>query len=507
MLLFALLWACSDTIINEVKQPEIIVAPATLEFGHLRSGYESKTRTVTIANAGSKDLIIDHLEIDGENYAVDAAGFTVSAGGYHQIHISYTPQTFEHNEGYLDIYLEGDEVASEGVWLDGNGDAPVITVTPAELDYGSPLLGCDTTQEIIIQNNGNIDLVVNDISIMSNIPADITIDFGTLPAFPWTIAPAGRIAFYSNYTPLDELDDLTTYDISSNDPAIAMFAAYAAGAAVISNEQIQNWIQQTTTLVDIVWIIDNSGSMHAYQTLLGQNMQSFMNIFLTYSPDFQIAFITTDSSNFVGGAVNNASVDPIAESVAAINSIGIGGSGWEKGLQMFETCVSSGDCNSWMRPDASLIAIFLSDEPDNSNVSPIDVISTIDTIKPGMFTPYGIIGDVPSGCTQYPLIAQAGLGYYDIINHYSSQWWSICDNDWGTQLEELAQNISIKTVFSLDSEDPHVDTIQVWINGQLIEDGWIYDEDLNSVVFNYDDAPQPGDSVDVGYSSWACGGR
>ena len=57
MLLFALLWARSDIAINEVKQPEIIVAPDTLDFGHLLSGHESDTMTVTIANGGAADLI------------------------------------------------------------------------------------------------------------------------------------------------------------------------------------------------------------------------------------------------------------------------------------------------------------------------------------------------------------------------------------------------------------------------------------------------------------------
>jgi hypothetical protein len=89
MLLFALLWACSDIAINEVKQPEIIVAPDTLDFGHLLSGHESDTMTVTIANGGAADLIIDHLEIDGENYFVDESGFTVPAGGWHQIEVGY----------------------------------------------------------------------------------------------------------------------------------------------------------------------------------------------------------------------------------------------------------------------------------------------------------------------------------------------------------------------------------------------------------------------------------
>ena len=80
----------------------------------------------------------------------------------------------------------------------------------------------------------------------------------------------------------------------------------------------------------------------------------------------------------------------------------------------------------------------------------------------------------------------------------------MCDGDWGAQLESLAQNISLKTIFEIDSEDPNVDTLRVWINGQGTTEGWLYDESLNSVVFNFEDAPQPGDTVEVGYSSWGC---
>jgi len=173
MLLLAFLLGCNDHIINEVKQPEIIVAPATLEFGHLLSGHESRTRTVTIFNGGTADLVIDRLDVDGDNYTLDESGFTVEADNYYQIEITYNPKTYEHNEGYLDIYLEGDEQPSEGVWLNGHGDAPVINVTPAEVDFGAPLLGCDTTTEIIIQNDGNVDLVINDIDIMATVPPDI----------------------------------------------------------------------------------------------------------------------------------------------------------------------------------------------------------------------------------------------------------------------------------------------------------------------------------------------
>jgi len=507
MLLLSFLLSCSDHIINEVKQPEIIVAPATLEFGHLLSGQETLTRTVTIANGGTANLVIDRLDIAGENYTVDEGGFTVESGAYYQIEVTYNPRTFEHNEGYLDIYLEGDEEPSEGVWLNGNGDAPVINVTPADHDFGSPLLGCDTTKEIIIQNDGNVDLIINDFDIMASIPADITIDLGTLPDFPWIIIPGGRVAFFSNYAPLDTNDDLTTFEILSSDPLNPVFAAFAEGAAVLSNEKIQSWIQKSVLMIDIVWIIDNSGSMNFYQSLLGNNMADFMNIFLSYSPDFQMAFITTTEPTFVSNIIDSSSRYPVAEAVDQINSIGVTGSGNEKGILMLSKCLDGGQCSDIMRHDANFVAIFLSDEPDHSGGSLSNFISIFDAARPGIFKPYAIIGDPPSGCSNSgnPWNTQAGYGYWDLVQHYASQWFSICDTDWGSQLEEIAQDISIQTVFELESEDPHTDTLRVWINGQLITEGWEYDEDLNAVVFTYEDAPEAGDSIDIGYSTWGCG--
>ena len=506
MFLFLLSLACSDIAINEVKRPSIIVAPELLDFGHLLSGFESDTMMITISNGGSADLIVDRLELEGANYLIDTSGFVVPAGGWRQIEVGYTPKTFEHNEGYIDIYLEGDEVPSQSVWLNGNGDAPVIVVIPADHNFGAPLLGCDVTKEIIIQNDGNVDLVITDINIMSSVPPDITIAFGTLPSFPWTISPAGRVAFFANYVPLDEEPDTTLFDITSSDPKTPFYGAFTEGAAVISNEVIERWIQESKIIVDIIWIVDNSGSMMPFQNLLGLNMADFMTVFLSYSPDFQMAFITTDSPVFVAPPIDGRTNSPIDKAIATIDSIGIGGSGWEKGLEMLEDCMLSSECTNWIRPDAKLIAIFLSDEPDHSNRTPISFINSFDAIKPNAFVPFAIIGDPPQGCpAQSGWNTQAGWGYYDVVQHYASQWFSICDGDWGAQLESLAQTISVKTIFELGSADPHVDTFRVWINGQLMESGWSYDESINSVVFEFGEAPDPGDTIEIGYSSWGCG--
>jgi len=507
MLLLAFLLGCSDITVTEIKQPEIIVAPSTLEFGHLLSGYESDMRTITIANGGTDDLVVNRLEVIGSNYAIDTSGFTVPSGGWHQIEVSYAPATFEHNQGYVDIYLEGEESPSESVWLDGHGDAPVINLSPIEIDFGAPLLGCEARQEIAIQNDGNIDLIVDDISFMSSVPQEIELVYGTLPAFPWTLPPLTRLSFFVDYVPMDETYDQISYDVTSNDPTLPSITSSAIGDAVLSNEIVQSWIQQTAVIVDIIWVIDNSGSMNTFQQQLGYNMQNFMNVFLSYSPDFQIAFITTDSPHFVGRVIDNTAVDPTADSVTIINSIGTRGSGHEKGLEKLKDCMNTGECVSFMRPNATLVAIFLSDEPDGSSWTTQAFTMSFDSIKPNMFVPYAIIGDVPGGCssTTSNRFAQAGHGYWDIVNHYGSSWWSICDSDWGSQLEDVAQAVSIQTTFPLDSEDPVVDTIRVFINGQQVEGTWTYDPASNAVVFDYDNAPEAGDLLEVSYSSWGCG--
>ena len=317
---------------------------------------------------------------------------------------------------------------------------------------------------------------------------------------------AGTVSSAGAGVLVQQLDDLTNFDVTSNDPATPVVAAFAEGAAVISNEVIQSWIQEEKVIVDIVWVIDNSGSMFPYQSMLANNMEAFMNIFLSYAPDFKMMFITTDSS-LIRGIVDTGSRDPVAYAADLVSTTGTMGSGFEKGIQQLYDCISAGGaCHAELRGNATLVAIFLSDEPDHSSTTINSMISLADHLRPGNFVPYGIFGDVPTGCSNPTSHgAQPGWGYYDLVHHYASQWWSICDEDWGSQMEEIAQAVSVQTEFRLDGEDPHVDTIRVWVNGQLVEEGWEYNPTHNSVVFTLEDAPQPGDSLDIGYSTWGCG--
>jgi hypothetical protein len=503
-MLLALLLSCTDYTINEKIHADLIVAPETIDFGHLRSGYESDTKQITIFNPTTLDATIDHLEIAGRNYYVDEDGFTIEAGSYHQVDVSYTPATFEHNEGYIDIYLRGYDDPVQSVWLNGNGDAPVINLDPITVDFGTPLIGCSPTEQVFIENAGNIDLVVEDLSFMTNAPQEIYLNYGSLGNFPWTIAPGARVAFFFDYTPMDESDDTVTFEIQSNDPLVHVYGGSAIGAARLSNEVHQSWFQENTVVVDIIWVIDNSGSMNTFQNLLGINMGNFMNMFMRFSPDYQIAFITTDNPAFVGHVITPLSADPAREASDIIDSIGTRGSANEKGLDQLYACFAMGECRSYVRPDSKIVAIFMSDEPDNSQLTPNSLTYYFSSNFPNEFIPFGIIGDTPSGCTSNNMYASPSWGYWDLIDSFGSMWWSICDSDWGTQMQEIALFLALKSTFQLSEPDPVVDTIKVYVNGQEVTEGWEYVEEHNHIAFNADSVPNGGDTIEIGYSYWGC---
>ena len=53
--------------------------------------------------------------------------------------------------------------------------------------------------------------------------------------------------------------------------------------------------------------------------------------------------------------------------------------------------------------------------------------------------------------------------------------------------------------FVLEEEDPIVDSIEVYVNGQLSTD-WEYDEATNSIIFADGHVPEEGQTIDIDYA-------
>ena len=500
LMLIALILACQDYSITEQKQGEPIIAPDFIDFGHLESGVQTDTKQIIFSNGSENKFIVQRLEIFGERFLADTQSFEVEPGSWHALDVTYDPETFEFNEGFIDVYLEGVDEPHGSVWLQGWGDAPLLVVEPLETDFGVVSQGCSTSSEISLLNDGNLDLTITSLSQLGTIPQEMTLNFGTLPTLPWTLSPGARISFWADFLALTVASHSLDVQVASNDPQSPLKRFLVKGEAMTSERLTDSFIQGTNIYVDIIWVIDNSGSMSWAQALLASNIMSFVNMFMSFGPDFQMAFITTDNPFFRDNITLTQSTQNIASIAGGlVTNIGNRGSANEMGLEMLR---QSHMINiQWFRPGAHFVAIFLSDEPDASPGSVANYINYFDSYYPqGMFLPYAIIGDVPWGCTD----AWAGLGYWDLTMAYNTNWWSICSVDWGSQLQDIATSIASASSFVLNHPSPKENTIEVRVNGQLQQNNWTYNSNLNSIIFDFGSMPQQGDWVEISYEIWEC---
>jgi len=374
-------------------------------------------------------------------------------------------------------------------------------------------MGCDNELRLTIGNAGNLPLIITSVQQMVTQPVDINMYFGTLPDLPWTIDPGLELDIITSYTPTDIGHDSSIITIDSNDPLTPVTDFEETGIG-----QVEQWItdqheQEEIPLLDVLWVIDNSGSMNPFQQALSDNMTDFMSIFLAATPDFHMAFITTDSYGFQGaGMIDGNTQFPDLAASSTLSSIGIYGSGHEKGIQYSKESTEYGPAapgSAFFREDATLVVIYVSDEPDYSTGGWNNYITHFTNLKDSdKLHLVSIVGDDPSGCTfvygNTTRTISYGSGYIDITNHFNGTVYSICSTDWGMQMEDLADTVSKRRRFELSESDPIENTIEVYVNGQQVTTGWLYESTDNWIEFDSGAEPDPGDTIEIKYATWGC---
>ena len=197
--------------------------------------------------------------------------------------------------------------------------------------------------------------------------------------------------------------------------------------------QVDSFTQQQISKVDILWVIDDSPSMRPKQDILKVNAKNFIQFLAAQQVDYHLGVTTTDTYSPLesGHLINNAGLpQPWISSADGANAqgyfvrnanVGEGGSGDEKGLLggMFALTAplspaapasSAGNCvtraggavDCFIRPDAALYTILISDEEDSS-CAPIRAYPDPAATE---------------GCTE-DAIRSAGPGGYGSIDYWS----------------------------------------------------------------------------------------
>jgi len=306
------------------------------------------------------------------------------------------------------------------------------------------------------------------------------------------------------------LDDGAWVDVYSSDPLDPIVSAEQMGIGEYSAMITENFEQVGTIKTDILFVIDNSGSMARNQTNIKNNFDYFINVFNAASADYQIGFITTDNRDFVDGKiVTMASSDPVGEVSAIMDNIGTTGNSIESGVYYAWYAMQPGGDAEWggafSRIDSKLVVIYVSDEPDFAErYSTTTWLEFSDDLRSqrstnALVSAHAVAGDHPSGCSSTDGYAQFGEGYYDVVTELGGEYMSICATDWGDQMDKLARETIASSVYYLDN-NPIEGTIEVVMNGAKVTN-WEYDEVLNAIVF--DSAPAEESLTDVTYALWA----
>ncbi len=316
--------ACSQYSINpndgtgsgddDGKAPRIEVTPTTLDFGEdfdIVGGAAPITQTVTVKNIGEETLhIFDlYLQTGEPSYDVSSiSSLVLGVGASAEFTVTFQPeQPFAHPEHVL-IDSDDPETPTAAVDINGSGVAPKIEVDPITLDFGYLDVGCERPETITITNVGNADLVLDEVpQFIPTDPNDMYFFPGpdylhpdSALVFPLTIPAAEFVEVQIIYAPLNEVDDKAQLSVKSNDPYLPEVHADQTAGILGAKKAEDLFEQPAQPMTDIVFIVDNSGSMTEEQANLANNFDYFIYALQSSNADYQIGVITDRPVGFPG---------------------------------------------------------------------------------------------------------------------------------------------------------------------------------------------------------------
>lgn len=292
------------------------------------------------------------------------------------------------------------------------------------------------------------------------------------------------------------------------------------------NETIDDFSPQA----DILFVVDNSGSMSTHQANLAANIPQFTaEFFRAPILDYNIAVVSTDVDGFASpsrgrfaGTGANKVVNkrtPNADTVLQNNlKLGVGGSGTEApfdAVQMaMDPALLATENTGFARKHSAFVVIFITDAEDQSSIDPQGLYNFILNMKGNRkkkaFAFGALIPTTETNCDrdafQPPTLIEQFLGMFPLAG---SNEMNLCAPDFGKRLAEAAASIVNEVGNKIYlSRRPDIKTLRVTYGAADLPNdsrtGWTFDPRENAIALgrNIDWDSQPPDSeVKVHYTA------
>jgi hypothetical protein len=440
--------------------------------------------------------------------------------------------------------------------IKGGSGIAKVAVMPAEVKFGLVTIGCHSkTYKVCVYNTGNAPLTVSAIDKTACSPE---FKLKNVPGLPKEVSAGVPMCFETVYAPQNLGDDACTIQIQSSDSTSPLLSVGLTGSGTYETEQTDLFTQVSGQEVDVLFVIDDSGSMCEEQDRLVANYNAFISQSKVWGNDYHIGVMSLNVvDENVMGKLNrgDAKLSPryitkndSPNTFVKLADMGCdgGSDAQESGLAAAQQALAAplttdtgiacktdtdcqndknlctdpkkcpfycidGACGGWnkgfLRDEAQLEIIVLSDEQDQSPSAPSFYIDFFKNIKgfynTSMFHFNAICGP-QGGCTAPDGgTAEAGMEYIKTAQETNGLFGSICDSDYGPIMSQIgAKAFGLKVQFFL-SRLADAATVKVWVDDKACTAGWSYDAPSNSVIFQENGTcmPQPGQVVKIHYKT------
>lgn len=254
--------------------------------------------------------------------------------------------------------------------------------------------------------------------------------------------------------------------------------------------------------IDIVWLIDQSGSMNSHAQSVIDGIESMMLALPATGWRLGIAttayFQTQSTQDFPlvpGDTVQNA-----WDYYNALPS-----QSQEAGFDALYSYIVDNTYNqSWLRPNAGLLVVFVSDEEEQSTrdfpYSPglQNFINWYGGLRPSVFMASIVnVHQTENDCVGNVGPLDMGQRYMDATNAFGGVVIDICSEDWAPGVQAATNQVEPHTEWEL-TYTPIEDTLIVFVDSVEISDlDWTYNSITNHVEFIV--IPPEGTLVEIGY--------
>ena len=245
--------------------------------------------------------------------------------------------------------------------------------------------------------------------------------------------------------------------------------------------------------IDILWVIDRSCSMDDNDAEVISGVETMMN---NLSPDvnWRLQMITT-------GFYTQPNTFPLTQGSTSKDALymlsNLPSDHGEQGFQAVYNYIEFDSyAQTWLRPQAALLVVFVSDEEEQSKMTTLEFTEWYDRQRTSVYLSSIVNVDPLLTECQYLNQQNVGYKYMDAASYFNGNIIDICSTDWSSGVAEAATRIEPLEEWPL-THLPAVETLVVFIDG-LPDHAWVYDEYLNTVYF--DVAPDEGALVEISYA-------